>query len=67
MVTGKTYLEHGKPVVVLAQWSRSLPDDGFVQWWFREPRNAPRNVLIERAGGTRAVRPFSGLRKVRMA
>lgn len=45
---GRTYLERGKPVRVLVRWSGK----------------GPRNVLIERADGTRAVRPFRGLRKV---
>jgi hypothetical protein len=63
-VVGRTYYDHGQPVTVLAQWTRPLPGDGSgVQWWFREPRNAPRNVLIRRACGGCAVRPFRGLRK----
>ena len=63
---GKTYLERGQPVVVLARW-------GSVAW--RCPprpicfltggiKDAPRNVLIQRAGGEQIVRPFRGLRKV---
>jgi acetyl esterase len=44
---GRTYLEHGKPVVVLARWG---------------PGGGPRNVLIRRADGTTVVRPFRGLR-----
>jgi acetyl esterase len=46
-VIGKTYFEHGKPVVVLAKWNG----------------NGPRNVLISREDGTKVVRPFRGLRK----
>lgn len=44
---GRTYLERGSPVVVLARWSGK----------------GPRNVLIQRADGTRVVRPFRGLRR----
>ena len=43
---GRRYLEKGSPVVVLVGW--------------RGP--GPRNVLVERADGTRVVRPFRGLR-----
>lgn len=49
-IAGRTYLERGKPVVVLIGWG---------------PGGGPRNVLIERADGTRVVRPFRGLRKPR--
>lgn len=45
-MVGRTYLERGRPVVVLARWS------GTTQ----------RNVLIRREDGTRVVRPFRGLR-----
>jgi acetyl esterase len=44
---GKTYLERGKPVTVLARWNGK----------------GPRNVLIQREDGSRVVRPFRGLRK----
>jgi hypothetical protein len=47
-MVGRTYLERGRPVVVLARWSGK----------------GPRNVLIRRADGSRVVRPFRGLRKV---
>jgi acetyl esterase len=46
-VIGATYLERGRPVVVLVRWAGS----------------GPRNVLVERANGVRVVRPFRGLRK----
>jgi acetyl esterase len=46
-IVGKTYIESRKPVVVLAQWKGK----------------GPRNVLIERADGSKVVRPFRGLRK----
>lgn len=46
-VVGRTYLERGEAVVVVARW-------GGV---------GPRNVLVRRAGGTLVVRPFRGLRR----
>ena len=46
-MTGRTYLEHNRPVVVLARWSGG----------------GPRNVLILRDDGSRVVRPFRGLRR----
>jgi acetyl esterase len=47
-MVGKTYLERGEPVVVLIKWGAG---------------GGPRNVLIERADGSRTVRPFRGLRR----
>jgi acetyl esterase len=46
-MVGRTYLERGEPVVVLARWG---------------PGGGPRNVLIRRQDGTVTVRPFRGLR-----
>ena len=46
---GRTYLERGQLVVVLVRWGKG---------------GGPRNVLIQRAGGERIVRPFRGLRKI---
>ena len=46
---GKTYLERGKPVVVLVKWDSKV-------------KKVKRNVLIQRQDGTRVVRPFRGLR-----
>ena len=46
-ITGRIYLERGQPVRILVQWAGK----------------GPRNVAIERADGTRVVRPFRGLRK----
>jgi acetyl esterase len=43
------YLERGKIVKLLVRWSGK----------------GPRNVLIERADGTKVVRPFRGLRKIK--
>jgi len=45
-MVGRTYLERGRPVVVLARWN----GDG------------PRNVLVRREDGVLVVRPFRGLR-----
>jgi acetyl esterase len=47
-VIGRTYLERGRPVVVLIRWGRG---------------GGPRNVLIRRENGELVVRPFRGLRK----
>jgi hypothetical protein len=47
-MVGRTYLERGRPVVVLVRWG---------------PGGGPRNVLIRREDGTLVVRPFRGLRK----
>lgn len=47
---GRVYMERGKPVTVLIRWGQG---------------GGPRNVLIERADGTRVVRPFRGLRRTR--
>ena len=44
---GKTYLERGRPVEVLARWNGK----------------GPRNVLVRREDGTVVVRPFRGLRR----
>jgi acetyl esterase len=43
---GKTYVERGRPVVVVVRWNG----------------NGPRNVLVRRADGRLVVRPFRGLR-----
>jgi acetyl esterase len=42
---GKTYLEHGKMVVVLVRWGKG---------------GGPRNVLIQREDGTKWCGPFEG-------
>ena len=46
-MVGRRYLERDEAVTVRARWSGG----------------GPRNVLIERADGTRVVRPFRGLRR----
>lgn len=48
MITGRTYLERGQPVVVLTQWG---------------PGGGPRNVRIRRPDGTTVVRPFRRRRR----
>jgi hypothetical protein len=48
-MVGRRYLEHGQPVTVLVRWRGN---------------HCPRNVLVERADGSRTVRPFRGLGRV---
>jgi hypothetical protein len=62
-VTGRSYLERGKPVAVLIRWETRPPAAATVIWHRPPRRNAPRNVLIERADGSLVVRPFRGLRR----
>ncbi len=62
-MTGRTYLERGEPVMVRIRWVIVPPAAAGVIWHRPPRRNAPRNVLIERVGGTLVVRPFRGLRK----
>jgi hypothetical protein len=62
-ITGRTYLERGQPVIVLTRWRAATPPAPGCLHWQRPPRGAPRNVLIERADGSRMVRPFRGLRR----
>lgn len=60
-IVGHVYLERGQPVTVLIQWSAAgVPFPGVTT----RP-NAPRNVCIERADGSRVVRPFRGLRRIK--
>jgi acetyl esterase len=47
VIVGTTYLERGRPVVVLVRWAGK----------------GPRNVLIRRQDGQLVVRPFRGLRR----
>jgi len=49
---GRTYLERGQPVTVVERWG---------------PGGGPRNVLIRRVDGSLVVRPFRGLRRVKIA
>lgn len=63
---GRTYLERGQPVVVLVRWGKHAAriDGPFGRIDGVALRGGPRNVLIQRAGGDRVVRPFRGLRKL---
>lgn len=64
-ITNTVYLERGQPVTVITRWAHVRPcaqDDSVI--WLRPPKpSAPRNVLIRRADGSLAVRPFRGLRR----
>lgn len=74
-IVGRTYLEHGEPVVVLVQWRAPSPDERrvaesaasrVIRWYYggaHSMRTGPRNVLIRRANGELVVRPFRGLRR----
>jgi hypothetical protein len=68
-ITGRTYLERGRPIVVLVRWGDIKADPepavGSIQLLVTTKPYAPKNVLIEREDGTRAVRPFRGLRTVK--
>lgn len=60
-----THLEHGHPVVVLIkpyQRRKDLPERRFPCPAIGD--YAPVNVLIERADGSRVVRPRRGLRRI---
>jgi len=67
---GRTYLERGQPVVVLARWSDepAAPWSGIPLTWLprtdgkSHSKTGPRNVLIQRVDGTKV--PFRGLRKI---
>ena len=62
-ITGHTYLEHGRPVVVEVRWATSKPAaDEPEMPLLHLTGPAPRNVRIRRYDGTIAVRPFRGLR-----
>jgi len=61
-VAGRSYLEGGRPVLVLISARRSaLPNPPGVT----TRALAPLNVLVRRPDGTLAVRPFRGLRALR--
>lgn len=64
MSTGRVYLDRGHPITVLTRWRTPGPEL-CPPWlvWAHPPTPAPRNVLIERADGSRVVRPFRGLRR----
>jgi hypothetical protein len=66
-IIGRTYYENGQPVVVLVRWggqmSQNEPAPAFIDAAAIKTRTGPRNVLIQRADGTKVVRPFRGLRR----
>jgi hypothetical protein len=65
-VIGRTYLERGQRVTVLARWAaRDKVREQPPTWlhWTAPARTAPRNVLIRRPDGEQVVRPFRGLRR----
>jgi hypothetical protein len=71
-ITGRTYLERGKPVRVLVRWSgehaapwAGIPLVVLPRANGKPPvRRGPQNVLIERADGSRVVRFFRGLHRL---
>lgn len=64
MIAGSTYLERGKPVVVVAAWRQQRVTERVdLGPLVQLGTSSPRNVWIRRADGTEAVRPFRGLRK----
>lgn len=64
-IVGRVYLERGQPVTVLTAWKQIPKAERLNLHGLEALKTAtPRNVLIERANGTRVVRPFRGLRKV---
>lgn len=77
-LVGRTYLEVGRPVTILAQWrtKEQAEKESVISPNIEAviigacknangtgPRNGPRNVLIRREDGTLVVRPFRGLRR----
>ncbi len=62
-MTGRVYLEHGRPITVLARGAATGPPPR-PRWlhWQHPPRQAPRNALIRRHDGELVIRPFRGLR-----
>lgn len=63
-MTGRTYLERGNPVTVLIGFGHGAGIPALTARFFVAPpkRLGPRNVLIQRADGSRTVRGFRGLR-----
>lgn len=49
-IVGRTYLEHGRSVVILTQWGTRA--NGYTG-----PAGGPRNVRIRRADSTTTIRP----------
>ena len=68
MIAGRRYLLHGQHVMVLIQWATPRPDPSARALpLVRTARTAPRNVLIQLPDGTVTVRPFRGLRRIRLS
>lgn len=70
-VIGRVYMLRGEPVIVLIRWKHVSPGecwrpDGNGGFKWGRGRHAPRNVLIERMDGSLIVRPFRGLRRLRL-
>ncbi len=61
---GRVYLEAGQPVTLLI-WPNQRRKDLPPRRWPMPLIGdyAPRNVLIQRADGSKVVRPFRGLRR----
>lgn len=61
-ISGRSYLERGEPVTVLVGWGPGGGDKSITAAVFasahKVPKQGPRNVMIERADGSRVVRPF---------
>lgn len=62
-MTGRVYLEAGRPVRLLVWPNQARRDLPAPLPHVRLRPYPPRNVLIEREDGTRVVRPFRGLRR----
>lgn len=60
---GRTYLERGEPVTVVAAWKQIPKAERLNLPGLALKTTTPRNVLIRRADGTTVVRPFRGLRR----
>lgn len=63
MITGSVYLEHGRPVVVVAQWRQQPATERTHLPHVHTGTGTPRNVTIRRSDGTTVTRPFRGLRR----
>jgi hypothetical protein len=55
-IVARTYLEAGRPVVVLLRWGTRVGG-------YTGPAGGPRNVRIRREDGSTAIRPFRGIRR----
>jgi hypothetical protein len=64
-MTGRTYLERGRPVTVLVGWrnGQGEPELDQALRTVQRPRYGPKNVMVRREDGSIVIRPFRGLRK----